>query len=61
MDSIENATPTEFTGPEDAIAWGHESGAFKDAVHSQAAYEKLKREHKTQVGKRDVFVVDRGN
>lgn len=43
---IEQRTPTSFTGPADAIAWGFEQGAFDDAVHAEAAYEKLKREEK---------------
>lgn len=44
QDAIERKTPEGFTGPADAIAWGWEQGAFDDAVHCQASYEKLKRE-----------------
>jgi hypothetical protein len=46
QDDIERQTPTAFTGPADAIAWGFERGAFDDAVHAQNAYEKLKTDHK---------------
>jgi hypothetical protein len=49
MDAIEKAVPTSFTGPEDAIAWawGYAGErAFRDAVHVQLAYEKLKTERR---------------
>jgi hypothetical protein len=46
MEAIEHSTPIAFSGPEDAIAWGVEQGCFRDAVHAQNAYDKLKREHK---------------
>lgn len=36
--------PTSFTSAADAVAWGLEQGCFKDACHSQNAYEKLKTE-----------------
>lgn len=40
----QSTTPTAFSGPADAIAWGFEQGAFDDALHAQNAYDKLKRE-----------------
>lgn len=43
MENIEGQTPTRFTGPEDAIAWGFERGCFRDAMHARNAYEGLKR------------------
>lgn len=44
-DQITEATPTSFSSKEEAIAWAWEKlGAFKDALHAQNAYEKLKRE-----------------
>lgn len=46
MERIEGETPTAFASPEAAIAWGFERGAFRDAVHSQNSYEKVKREKK---------------
>jgi hypothetical protein len=39
---IEGAIPTTFSGPAAAIAWGFEQGCFRDAVHAQNAYDKLK-------------------
>lgn len=45
---IEQATPTAFSGPDDAVAWGFEQGCFRDAVHAQNAYDLLKREHNPQ-------------
>ena len=44
QEQIAQATPAAFTGPEEAIAWGYERGAFKDAVHAKNAYEKLRSE-----------------
>ena len=44
QEQIAQATPAGFTGPEEAIAWGYERGAFKDAVHAKNAYEKLRSE-----------------
>ena len=44
QEQIEKATPSGFAGPQEAIAWGFERGAFKDAVHARNAYEKLKGE-----------------
>lgn len=45
---IEQATPTGFSGPDDAIAWGYEQGCFRDAVHAQNAYAKLKEAQRPQ-------------
>lgn len=36
-------TPTQFSGPVEAIAWGFEQGCFRDALHSKNAYEETKR------------------
>ena len=36
-------TPTSFTSPTDAIAWGNEQKCFRDARHAQNAYDKCKR------------------
>lgn len=46
--AMEQATPTSFSGPNAAIAWGFEQGCFRDAVHAANAYEQLKREHQPQ-------------
>ena len=46
MASMEGATPTAFSGPEEAIAWGMEQGCFRDAVHAKNAYDKCKAERK---------------
>lgn len=43
MDRIEKATPTAFSGPADAVAWGFEQGCFNDALHAQNAYDEVKR------------------
>jgi hypothetical protein len=43
QEAIEQATPTSFSGPDAAIAWGFEQGCFKDALHAQNAYEEVKR------------------
>jgi len=40
--------PTAFANPAEAIAWGFGQGCFRDAVHSQNSYEKLKEERKPQ-------------
>lgn len=42
---IEGQTPTSFTGPEMAIAWGFEQDCFRDAVHAANAYAECKREN----------------
>src|SRR5690606_30098960 len=38
-DALGKQKPTEFSGPQEAIAWGYEQGCFNDAVHAQNAYE----------------------
>lgn len=38
------ATRKSFAGPADAIAWGYETGAFRDAVHAQNAYDELRKD-----------------
>jgi hypothetical protein len=42
QDAIEKATPSSFSGPNAAIAWGFEQGCFRDAVHAANAYEEIK-------------------
>lgn len=37
-----NETPTGFSSPADAIAWGFEQGCFRDARHAEHAYNKCK-------------------
>lgn len=50
QDKIEQALPTKFTNPEQAIAWAVDFGAFGPAngngalPHARNAYDKLKRE-----------------
>jgi hypothetical protein len=44
MHSFEQQSPTSFSGPEEAIAWGVEQGCFHDAVHAKNCYDKLKRQ-----------------
>jgi dephospho-CoA kinase len=46
QERIERATPTSFTGPEQAIAWGFEQGVFQALPHARNAYDKIKAEHK---------------
>ena len=46
MSTLETQPPTSFSGPEEAIAWGVEQGAFRDAVHAKNAYDKVKNERK---------------
>lgn len=46
QDQIERATPASFAGPEQAIAWGLEQGAFQALQHARNAYDALKAEHK---------------
>lgn len=48
MDAIEMATPTAFSGPADAVAWGFEQGCFNDALHAQNAYDEVKRNYQPQ-------------
>lgn len=45
-DEIAKGTPTRFAGIDDAIAWAFEKGVFRDAVHAQNAYEKVKESAK---------------
>lgn len=42
QEAIERAIPTTFASKEDAIAWGFESGAFRDAVHAANCYAKVR-------------------
>jgi energy-coupling factor transporter ATP-binding protein EcfA2 len=44
QDAIAKRTPKSFASPDAAIAWGFETGAFRDAVHAKNAYEKVKAE-----------------
>lgn len=46
MSRIEESAPITFAGPEDAIAWGVEQECFRDAVHAQNAYNKVKADKK---------------
>jgi hypothetical protein len=46
MQRLGKQKPVEFSGPQEAIAWGYEQGCFNDAVHAQNAYEELKREQR---------------
>lgn len=46
QDAIEKRTPKSFASMEDAIAWGFETGVFRDAVHAKLAYGKVKEEAK---------------
>ena len=39
----EAATPTLFSNPAEAIAWGFEQGCFRDAMHAKNAYEETRR------------------
>lgn len=43
QDAFEKEIPTSFSGPNAAIAWGYETGVFKDAAHAANAYEECKR------------------
>lgn len=45
MAAMEMATPTSFSGPDAAIAWGFEQGVFKDACHAQNCYNEVKRNY----------------
>ncbi len=44
MERIEGEDPTSFASVAIAIAWGDEKGCFNDAMHTQNAYDELKRE-----------------
>ena len=46
QDRIERETPTAFAGPEQAIAWGVDCGAFEVLQHARNAYDQVKRDHK---------------
>lgn len=46
QDAIERAVPTAFAGPEQAIAWGVDCGAFEVLQHARNAYDQMKRDHK---------------
>jgi len=48
MDKTEKRTPKGFASPEDAIAWGWETGMFRDARHAKNAYEKVKAEEQPE-------------
>lgn len=50
-DAIEKATPKSFASADGAIAWGFETGIFRDALHAQNAYEKVKREKQPKTAK----------
>jgi len=43
-EAIEQQKPLSFAGPEQAIAWAIERGAFDQIAHATNAYEKVKRE-----------------
>ena len=44
QDAIQKRTPAGFASPDDAIAWGFETGIYRDAVHDKNAYEQVKAE-----------------
>ena len=44
QDKIEQAMPTAFNNPDQAIAWAYDFGAFDNLPHARNAYDKLKRE-----------------
>ena len=46
QDRIEKATPTSFAGPEQAIAWGVDCGAFDVLQHARNTYDQVKSHHK---------------
>ena len=46
QDAIERQTPSSFAGPEQAIAWSVDAGAFESLPHARNAYDKVKREQK---------------
>lgn len=43
---LKSATPQTFASMGDAIAWGYDQGCFRDAVHAQNTYNKVKEEGK---------------
>jgi hypothetical protein len=42
MDKIATEQPKSFASREDAIAWGWDQSVFRDAVHAEHAYNKLR-------------------
>ena len=44
MEAIATSDPTSFANPAAAVAWGFSKGGFRDAVHAQNAYDKVKSE-----------------
>lgn len=44
QERIADQMPTKFISAADAVAWGYEQGCFRDALHSQNAYEKVRTE-----------------
>lgn len=42
MERMASRVPDSFSGPEEAISWGYETSAFRDAVHAKNSYDKLK-------------------
>ena len=52
MDKTEKRTPKGFASPEDAIAWGWETGMFRDARHAKNAYEKVKVEEQPKTAEK---------
>lgn len=44
QDRIEAAIPTRFAGPEQAIAWAVDFGAYDNLPHARNRYDQLKRE-----------------
>lgn len=48
QERIADQTPTKFASGADAVAWGFEQGCFRDAVHTQNAYDKVRTEKAPQ-------------
>lgn len=46
QDGIEKAIPTSFAGPEQAMAWSVDFGAFDVLQHARNTYDLIKREQK---------------
>lgn len=44
QERIADQIPTKFANAADAVAWGFEQGCFRDALHSQNAYDKVRAE-----------------
>lgn len=51
QDALEQSTPMTFTGPEHAISWAVEQGAYDTVEKARAAYERVKREGKPRNAK----------